>query len=82
MNQNINYNNYKFSPWWLTGFTQADGSFIIIIKKQERGKFGYRFHPVFELSQSVIDQDIIIALTFFEEKSKKVYRCGTSTNKS
>ena len=25
---------FKFSPWWLTGFTQADGSFMVIIKKQ------------------------------------------------
>ena len=51
---------FKFSPWWLTGFTQADGSFMVIIKK--RGKFLYRFVPTFELSQSIHDLELMQAL--------------------
>lgn len=53
---------FNFSPWWLTGFTQADGTFIIIVVKQPRGKFLYRFRPVFELSQSVTELNIMTAL--------------------
>ncbi|SAM86554.1 probable LAGLIDADG endonuclease (mitochondrion) [Ustilago bromivora] len=53
---------FKFSPWWLTGFTQADGSFMVIIKKQPRGKFLYRFVPTFELSQSIHDLELMQAL--------------------
>lgn len=56
---------FKFSPWWLTGFTQADGSFMIIIKKQPRGKFLYRFVPTFELSQSSNDLKLMQALHTF-----------------
>lgn len=53
---------YNFSPWWLTGFIQADGSFMIIVKKSPRGRFKYRFYPVFEISQGVHELDIITAL--------------------
>lgn len=44
------------------GFTQADGSFMVIIKKQPRGKFLYRFVPTFELSQSIHDLELMQAL--------------------
>lgn len=47
--------NIKISPWWLTGFTQADGSFMIIIKKQPKGKIPYRLYPCFTLTQNKID---------------------------
>jgi hypothetical protein len=53
---------FNFSPWWLTGFTQADGGFMIIIKKSPRGRFKYRFYPVFEISQGMHEFDIITSL--------------------
>lgn len=53
---------FNFNPWWLTGFTQADGSFIISIKKSPRARFKYRFSPVFEISQGMHEFEIITAL--------------------
>jgi len=65
---NIN-TNIKISPWWLTGFTsfftivkkrKADGSFMIIIKKQP--KIPYRLYPCFTLTQNKIDITMMKAI--------------------
>lgn len=53
---------YKFSSWWLTGFTQADGSFIIIIRKRIDYKVGYQVKPIFVLTQNISEMDMMISL--------------------
>lgn len=53
---------FTFSPWWLTGFTQADGGFIVVFRKRKDYKVGYQITPVFMLTQSNIESEIIMAL--------------------
>lgn len=53
---------YKFSNWWLTGFTQADGSFVVVYDKRLQGKMPYRPRPYFVLTQSNRDIEMIKSL--------------------
>ena len=50
--------NYKFTPDWLAGFTQADGSFVISFGKQSEGKMAVRPRPIFNLTQSIRELDL------------------------
>jgi len=64
-------NKYKFTKWWLAGFTQADGSFVIGFEKRNVGplapkarrkvatqgvSIGVYPRPAFVLTQSKRDQ--------------------------
>lgn len=53
---------YKFTPWWVTGFSQADGSFMILIRKKKDCKVGYQVQAVFTLSQHISDINMMEAL--------------------
>lgn len=56
---NMKY-NFKWNPWWLTGFTQTDGSFGIHFSKRAKGLIPYGIRAVFTLTQSAIDYDMLI----------------------
>lgn len=57
--------NTKFSKWWLTGFTQADGSFAVIFERRETGILPYRCRPVFILTQSLREMDMMQDLQLY-----------------
>lgn len=38
-------------PWWVVGFTDGEGSFMIIINKDKRYSSGYKVYPVFQIAQ-------------------------------
>jgi len=54
-------NNFNFTPDWISGFTQTDGSFTISFEKRKVGIL-YRPSPVFSLSQTRLEEDMFIAL--------------------
>ena len=54
--------NFTFSGWWLTGFTQADGSFVVNFESRKQGTMPYRPRPLFVLTQSVRELEMIKAL--------------------
>ena len=41
----------KMNPWYITGFTNADGCFSIHVEKSKASKYGYRLKPLFTLTQ-------------------------------
>lgn len=55
-------NLFKITPWWLTGFTQADGSFLVTYERRPDGKLPFYPQPVFSLTQSVRERGMMIAI--------------------
>ena len=53
---------YNISSWWLTGFTQADGSFLVTHECRPAGKLPFYPQPVFSLTQSVRDLPMMEAI--------------------
>jgi LAGLIDADG endonuclease len=58
-NNNIKTN---ITPWWLTGFAQADGSFQVVMTSRPDNKLLYSPRPVFSLTQSIRDCEMIEAV--------------------
>ncbi len=53
--------NYNFTPFWIAGFTQSDGSFVVSFENSKKGML-IRPRPVFNLTQSIEELDMFIAL--------------------
>lgn len=58
MYMNIN-KKFDFNSYWLTGFTQADGSFVVNFEKKTLGKIPYYPRPAFVLTQSINEKDMM-----------------------
>lgn len=48
--------------WWITGFTQADGAFVVSFQKRIQGKMPFRPSPAFVLTQSIREVEMITDL--------------------
>ena len=55
-------NLHNITPWWLTGFTQADGSFLVTHETRLDSKFPFYPRPVFSLTQSERDLPMMQAI--------------------
>jgi hypothetical protein len=53
--------NFKFTNDWIAGFTQSDGSFVVTFSKQNKG-IPIRPVPVFNITQSITELDLFVAL--------------------
>ena len=54
---------FKITGGWLSGFTQADGSFTIAFDKRESG-LGLRPKPIFVLTQDISEMDLLKKIQF------------------
>ena len=54
-------NKFHFTPDWIAGFTQSDGSFTVSFEKRSKGML-YRPSPIFSLSQTNLELDMFIKL--------------------
>lgn len=54
-------NKYIFTPEWISGFTQTDGSFTISFEKRDKGIL-FSPSPVFNLSQTNVEWDMFLSL--------------------
>lgn len=50
---------YQFNTGWIAGFTQSDGSFIVNFEKRNSGRIPYRPVPVFVLTQSLRELEMM-----------------------
>nr|YP_010390639.1 LAGLIDADG endonuclease [Fusarium asiaticum]UPX02658.1 LAGLIDADG endonuclease [Fusarium vorosii]QJT58170.1 LAGLIDADG endonuclease [Fusarium asiaticum]QJT58225.1 LAGLIDADG endonuclease [Fusarium asiaticum]QJT58280.1 LAGLIDADG endonuclease [Fusarium asiaticum]QJT58335.1 LAGLIDADG endonuclease [Fusarium asiaticum] len=55
----INKESFKLNPWFITGFTDGDGSFTISTSKKKSGT-GWKIHPTFTIGLDIKDLDILI----------------------
>lgn len=52
----------NITPWWLTGFTQADGSFLVTHERLPGGRLPFYPRPVFSLTQSERELTMMLAI--------------------
>lgn len=66
----------KINPWFVTGFTDAEGTFSIsiFINKRVNGRLNWAVKPSFQISLSSKDIDLLLQL-------KKFFGCGLIINK-
>ena len=57
----INYSklDYKLNPWFITGFTDGEGSFILTIIKDNKYKLGWRAACRFVISLNKKDLKLL-----------------------
>jgi hypothetical protein len=55
----------KIEPWFLTGFTDAEGSFSIIIDKNNKRTLGWRVLPKFQIGVDKRDLSILLQIQQF-----------------
>lgn len=73
----------KFSPYWITGFSDAESSFIVSIFKSIDRKIGWRVKPAFSILLHFKDIDLLYKIqSFFSEniKDRKVGLIIKNTN--
>lgn len=63
--------NYLFTNDWISGFTQSDGSFVISFENKNNG-IPIRPRPVFNLTQSINELEMFIALQKYLGVVKKI----------
>lgn len=68
--------NYKINPWFVTGFTDGEGSFSvsIYIEKKIKGRLGWVVKPNFQISLNSRDINLLLKLQEF-------FSCGIIVNK-
>lgn len=56
---------YKFNRWWLTGFTQAEGSFVVSFEPRKKGRLPLYPRFAFVYTQNVKEAEISKSLQEF-----------------
>jgi len=60
--------NNKLDPNWVTGFTDAEGCFMININRRETNKMGWQVRPCFQIKLHNRDKELLMKIkTFFSE---------------
>jgi len=55
----------KLNPWFITGFTDAEGSFSVIIDKNNQRKLGWRVQTKFQIGVDKRDLSLLLQLQQF-----------------
>lgn len=58
----MNTRLFNFTKWWLTGFTQADGGFVVNFDSRKQGSLPYYPRPSFVLTQNIREKEMMIQL--------------------
>lgn len=67
------------NPYLITGFTDAGGSFIIIIRKSPKHKTGWRVEAVFQIGLHKKDKAVLEHIQKFFEGIGNIYKHGKDT---
>jgi LAGLIDADG endonuclease len=54
--------NAELNPYWLTGFTDAEGTFTVVIDKITKRKLGWRTQSKFQISLHVRDLPLLLKI--------------------
>lgn len=61
----VQKSNYSLNPWFITGFVDGEGSFIILINKNSRLKTGWEVKLKFSITVHQKDKAILEKIKFF-----------------
>jgi len=61
----ISPNANNLNPFWITGFSDAESSFIISIRKKKDTKLGWSVTPIFSISLNKKDLQILEKIQYF-----------------
>jgi len=59
------YKNVQLKPYWVTGFTDAEGTFTIVIDKVQKRKLGWRIQSKFQICLHVRDLPLLLKIQQF-----------------
>jgi LAGLIDADG endonuclease len=57
--------NVQLKPYWVTGFTDAEGTFTIVIDKVPKRKLGWRIQSKFQICLHVRDLPLLLKIKQF-----------------
>jgi hypothetical protein len=57
--------NVQLKPYWVTGFTDAEGTFTIVIDKVQKRKLGWRIQSKFQICLHVRDLPLLLKIQQF-----------------
>jgi len=57
------------NPWYITGFTEGEGTFHIAIYRDDKMKCNFKFIPEFHINQSMLRRETL-------QEIKKYFGCG------
>jgi hypothetical protein len=57
--------NNKLDPNWVTGFTDAEGCFMINITKRKTNKLTWKIQPCFQIKLHIKDKDLLLKIKLF-----------------
>jgi len=59
------FQNVQLNPYWITGFTDAEGTFSIVIDKVIKRKLGWRIQSKFQISLHVRDLPLLLKIQHY-----------------
>lgn len=68
----INLDRYLIHPWFITGFTDAEGSFLVSINKNKNTKLKYTLAPQFNITLHLRDASLIFEIQKFFSSRRKI----------
>ncbi len=55
----------QLNPWYISGLTQADGSFFCVVSNKANALFGLQFRPKFTLTQDLGSLGVLVSIQRF-----------------
>lgn len=55
----INSTNSNLDPWSITGFTDAEGSFMLTFSRTSESRIGYRIRPIYQIELNKKDIELL-----------------------
>lgn len=65
------FNNFKLNPFYVSGFSDAEGSFIVSIVERSYSKIGWGIGPAFKIELHLKDLPLLNRIQIFFWRSRK-----------
>lgn len=69
----------KLNPWYLTGFSDAEGSFTVTFVKNETLKTGYYIQPSFQINLGKNDLALLEKIKSYFKKVGTITKSGSNS---